>query len=249
MVAATTYHPMSLCLAKLGDARFLGHLDFARIVERSLRRAGLPVRYTEGFNPHIKLAFHEALPLGLASEGEWVNLNLIEDLAPEDVAARLAPALPRAVRLVAVRRGTTPAPTGPVRYRLEVLENAGSATDALNDLLERDEFPVEDPRKGRSRDIRPHLVSAEAVSGGLELNLVAVDGRPPRPGPMVQALSDLAQAAGAAAPRFGVATRQLDSVRRPGDDTWQDAARTPRPTARASFSSTPASPTRAASPS
>jgi radical SAM-linked protein len=248
MTAAAALHPMNLCLAKLGDARFLGHLDFARIVERSLRRAGLPVRYTEGFNPRIKLAFSEAMPLGVASEGEWVTMNLEEDLAPEVVRARLAAALPRVVQLVDVRRGSPPSPTGPVRYRLDVLGCAGSATDALIELLERDVFLVEDPRKRRSIDIRPHLLSGESKEGCLELELVAVDGRPPRPGPMVRALEALAQEAGSPPPGFGTATRLLDVARRQGDDQWADAVTGPRK-GPASSSSTPASPRRAALPS
>ena len=50
--------------SKSGPARFLGHLDLQALFERLLRRAGLPLSYTQGFHQRVKIQFEEALPLG-----------------------------------------------------------------------------------------------------------------------------------------------------------------------------------------
>ena len=237
-----------LMLSKLGDARFLGHLDFARLVERSLRRSGLPVRHTEGFNPHMKVTFADALPVGVASMGEWVTVTLSEDLAPDDVRARLAPALPGSVELVDVRQGIPPQDDGSVRYRLDVIDGRDSAASALDALLASDSHLVKDARRGRTLDVRPHLLRGELGERGLTVTLVAVDGRPPRPGPLMQALVAIAEQRDEPAPRFGLATRLVD-VPRHGDTTWHDDAEVPPGQGGSSSSSTHERPKRAASPS
>lgn len=83
--------------AKRGKVRFTSHRDVARIWERALRRAGIPIAYTEGFSPRPKLSFGLALSTGHESEGEYVDIALRGPAAPADVArlpALLAPALP-----------------------------------------------------------------------------------------------------------------------------------------------------------
>jgi len=227
MVADADSHQMALRFSKDGDARFLGHLDWSRLLERALRRSGLPVRSTQGFNPRLRMAFTDALPLGIASEGEWATVTLDEDLAPETVAERLRPTLPDAVRLVEARRGPAPRAPDRVRYRLDVEAEPGSAADALTELLARDRFPVEDARRGVPVDARALLASGEARDGHLLVELVARNDRPPRPGPVALALRELAVQAGARPPVFGTFTKAAGSARH-GDDAWDDAAEADR---------------------
>jgi radical SAM-linked protein len=223
MVAEATRCMVSLRFSKDGDARFLGHLDFSRLLERALRRSGLPLRSTQGFNPRLKVAFTDALPLGIASEGEWATVTLDEDLAPETVAERLRPMLPETVRLVEVRRGSAPRAPDRVRYRLDVAEEPGSAADALTALLQRDTFPVQDARRDAPVDARALLARGEAREGHLLVELVAQNDRPPRPEPVAQALRDLARDLGLAPPVFGTFTKAGDAARQ-GEDAWDVAA-------------------------
>ena len=86
--------------AKHGKVRFTSHRDVARIWERALRRAGIPIAYTEGFSPRPKLSFGLALSTGHESHGEYLDVALRE--APEPVAverlpARLGPVLPAGI--------------------------------------------------------------------------------------------------------------------------------------------------------
>jgi radical SAM-linked protein len=218
---ASRFHRV-ISVSKDGDARFLGHLDFARLIERSLRRSGLPVQSTQGFNPRLKVSFSDALPVGVGSEGETITLTLTKDLSPDEIRAHLQPAMPECVRLVDVRTGEEP-PAETVRYRLSVQGRQGSAADALTALLARNSFTIEDPRRSEPLDVRARLVAGEARADHLILDLIAVDGRAPRPGPIARALALLASELGLEEPIFGEATKLCGPERRHGDDRWDDA--------------------------
>lgn len=86
-----------------GEAiRFISNLDLVRLWERAARRAGLPLAYSQGFNPQPKIANAHALPVGCAGRNEVLDLWLTERMPPEEVACRLRAALPPAVQLVHV---------------------------------------------------------------------------------------------------------------------------------------------------
>lgn len=84
--------------AKLGDARFLGHLDFQRLLQLALRRAGLPLAYSQGFHPHVLLRFGPPLPVGVEGEAEILDLALERQLP--DWPGRLNAELPEGVRVL-----------------------------------------------------------------------------------------------------------------------------------------------------
>lgn len=90
--------------AKLDAARFFGQLEMARILERTLRRARLPVAFTDGFHPHIKLSFEGALPVGLESLVEEVVLTLTDPMDPASIALAMNAHLPRGLRVRGVTR-------------------------------------------------------------------------------------------------------------------------------------------------
>ncbi|MDP2872196.1 MAG: TIGR03936 family radical SAM-associated protein [Bacillota bacterium] len=80
--------------AKRGGARFLSHLDALRALVRALRRAELPLALSQGYNPHLKIAFASALALGVESEAEFVDVQLTKPLSLPELARRVAAALP-----------------------------------------------------------------------------------------------------------------------------------------------------------
>src|SRR5262249_30288930 len=95
-----------LRFAKRGKLRFTSHRDVARAFERALRRARLPVAYSQGFNPHPKISWVGAAPTGVASEAEYVEIQLVEHLDPEVVRASFNAALPEGLTVLeAVRAG------------------------------------------------------------------------------------------------------------------------------------------------
>lgn len=80
--------------AKKDQVRFLSHLDMVKTFERAIRRAEIPIAFSEGFNPHPKMNFASAIAVGVVSESEYMDLDLKEDMEPAGLAARLAKAMP-----------------------------------------------------------------------------------------------------------------------------------------------------------
>ena len=67
---------LRLRFSKIGKVRFVGHRDVARIVERALRRGGVPVTYSQGFSPRVRLSFGLALPTCYESDAEYLDIPL-----------------------------------------------------------------------------------------------------------------------------------------------------------------------------
>ena len=74
---------------KRGRLAFLSHLETIRSMERIIRRAHLPYAITEGFNPHMKISFGPALPVGAGSEGEYLDVRLREYVKAEEALERM----------------------------------------------------------------------------------------------------------------------------------------------------------------
>lgn len=83
-----------LRFGKLGELRFLGHLDLVRLFDRLTRRASLPIAFTGGFHPGPRIAIANALSLGMTSSGEIVDFELTKPLEFADFQARLLRTLP-----------------------------------------------------------------------------------------------------------------------------------------------------------
>lgn len=86
--------------AKRGRLRFISHRDFARALERALRRAGAPVAFSAGFSPHPKISYVGAAPTGAASEAEYVEIGLAERVDPAALGAALDASLPPGLDVV-----------------------------------------------------------------------------------------------------------------------------------------------------
>jgi radical SAM-linked protein len=88
--------------SKTGDARFLSHRNTMDVLERAIRAAGLPARYSEGFNPHMRLSMGPALALGLESLHEVFDVDGNAPF-PADAVERIAAKLPEGLAILEVR--------------------------------------------------------------------------------------------------------------------------------------------------
>lgn len=86
---------------KLGNLKYISHLDVLRFVQRAVRRASLPVAYSEGFNPHMKTSFGFPLSLGNESRGEYFEIELAEKLSEDEFKNRLNNVLPHEMQITA----------------------------------------------------------------------------------------------------------------------------------------------------
>lgn len=207
--------------AKRGRMRFASVRDFQRALERALRRAQVPVAYSQGFSPHPKVSYLPAAPTGVASEAEYVEIALAEHRDPAELARDLDAALPDGLDVVCVVEAAGPSLgeqlTGPGaashwRFVFSGVTAAqlGTAVDAL---LARDHLVLPRTTKsGRTEiDVRAALVSADVADDpeGQQpcaiLQTVVRHGTPSvRPDDVLAGLRDVA---GLAPPLPPVATR------------------------------------------
>ena len=85
MILSDTAEPsyaVRLRFFKRGSLSFIAHLDLVRTLTKSIARAGIPVRYSEGFNPHPRLSFSSAMSIGLESDCEFLDIRLTKTVDP-----------------------------------------------------------------------------------------------------------------------------------------------------------------------
>jgi len=87
---------------KRGRVKYISHLDLMRAMTRAVRRAALPIWYTEGFNPKPYLSFPLPLPLGQEGLREAMDLRLLEDMSFDEISRKLNEALPEGLYVLAV---------------------------------------------------------------------------------------------------------------------------------------------------
>jgi radical SAM-linked protein len=101
--------------------RFSSTRDFARALERALRRAGVPMAFSAGFHPHPKISYANGAPTGTASEAEYFEISVVEEVDPESVRAALDEALPEGLDIIRVVEASDPRRKG-LAERLEASE-------------------------------------------------------------------------------------------------------------------------------
>ena len=83
---------------KEGDMIYISHLDLLRLLERTMRRAGIKPTFTQGFNKHPKIAFAQALSLGITSQGEYVDMEVDSDMSGDEFKENMNQFLPEGIR-------------------------------------------------------------------------------------------------------------------------------------------------------
>lgn len=124
--------------SKTGRMRFASHRDFSRAFERALRRAQLPMAFSEGFNPRPKISYAGAAPTGTSSAAEFLEISLVEPINPESAKTALNQALP-------------------VGFDIESVANA-EGLEPLAEILQASQWRIELP--GVSLDEAKHAVEA-----------------------------------------------------------------------------------------
>jgi radical SAM-linked protein len=151
--------------AKRGRLRFTSHRDFARALERAVRRAGVPIAYSSGFSPHPKISYASAAPTGVASEAEYLELGLRAPMDPASLRAALDAALPPGLDILEAvpAHGSDFADRFTAsRWRIELPGvPVARAAEAVAGFLAATEVPVERMTKSgrRTLDARSPVVT------------------------------------------------------------------------------------------
>ncbi len=182
---------------------YVSVLELGRVWERSLRRAGIPVKYSQGYNPRPKLHFAAPLPVGCGCEADWMDVWLESPLSPETMLVTLRTATPPDLSVNEIRCVPEDEPAlseqlQAAEYRLWLRDIAPAVVRAaVADFLATSALTL--PKRGRkyrgkTYDLRPlveelHLADAPAPWLGLEMRLQAHPGATGRPDEVLKALA------------------------------------------------------------
>jgi radical SAM-linked protein len=174
-----------LNLTKTGNARFISHLDLMRLLPRAFRRAALPVAYTEGFNPRVKLSLPYPLPLGMESDGEPVEVALDAPVDEKEIVQRLRGTLPPGISVEEAEL-LPPREKRSLRastWRVTGLPPHLPSQERIEETMAASTLPSVRLREGREvrTDLRPFLVAIEREGEMLLLRLAHVEGKGARP--------------------------------------------------------------------
>ncbi|MHB9156327.1 MAG: TIGR03960 family B12-binding radical SAM protein, partial [Endomicrobiales bacterium] len=153
-----TVQRLRLRFGRRGVVRFLSHLEQIEVFRRAFRRSGLPLAYTSGFSPQLKMAFGPAISVGYESESEYLEVELSRRTEPDDVQQRIGGLLPEGFTLLSVRKAPLFFPSLDSLLNVADYRIKAEATDEqIREFLARPEIIVEKKKeKGTVRiDAKP----------------------------------------------------------------------------------------------
>ncbi|MEC7810483.1 MAG: TIGR03936 family radical SAM-associated protein [Actinomycetota bacterium] len=179
---------------KLGKVRFVGHRDVARIWERALRKAEIPVLYSQGFSPHPRISFGLALPTGFESEAEYLDIYLdedffLKDFNPISINENLSNSLPNGMDVLALGEVETSEDSlqEAVDSCVWQVQIAGVSIEdfevSREKLISSEIFEIERQRKGKIfiENVRPQVHSITVTGKTAEdFNILTELGTKPR---------------------------------------------------------------------
>ena len=158
---------------KFGTIKFIGHLDVVIVFQRALKRADIPIAYSNGFNPHQLISFALPLSLGYTSIGEYGDFQLQTEENPEELKEKINNALPEGLiitELIKLKEGVknTMASVCAASYDIYFDETI-TPEDIKNNLssfINQNEILVMKKTKKnfKETDIKPDILGAEDIS-------------------------------------------------------------------------------------
>jgi radical SAM-linked protein len=169
-----------LKLSKLGRARMVGHLEYLKMFQRAVRRAKLPIRFSQGFHPTPKISYLEALPMGVSSEAELVDLELLRHVPIELVIQELNVQLPDGFKIIEgeIIPWKSPSPSVSVAsscYRVPLPQPAPKdLTERIISFLDKDQVLISRIKKRREKqiDLRPNVLKLFQIDNELQIELI-----------------------------------------------------------------------------
>ena len=152
------------------DVKFISHLDLMKVFERAIRRSNLPIAYSMGFNPHPGMVFGLPLSVGVTSDGEYADFELVQKMKPEQFMEVLNESLPAAIKITAAAekniKTNIMASISGADYTLYIFLNEMVSLEAAKEKLEMmmkmESINVLKEGKGTAKvvDIRPMILEA-----------------------------------------------------------------------------------------
>ena len=177
-----------LIYEKTDNAKYISHLDFVRTYNRTMRRAGLPVAFSEGFNPHPLLGFALPLSVGYTSECELLEFSLTEELDCEEIMGRLNSVIPNGIKILSVHEGKSRMKQ--LRYALYMVRPE-KLPESVEEFMQMDSIVIDKKTKSgiKDTDIRRDIIEIRLLPDRLEMVLSAGSDRNLKPDVVVKAMN------------------------------------------------------------
>ena len=178
--------------------RFTGHLDLQRIWERTLRRSGLPIRYSQGFHRRARLNLASALPLGFVSDDEQLDFWMDGSSPLKDITERLVAAAPPGLEIQSVQAVDLSEDALQTQMKASEFvvsfydqQDPAALLEQIEGLLAQDEIIY--VRRKKAYDLRPLILNLEIITfaagePGLRMRLLAQPGATGRPDDLMDVL-------------------------------------------------------------
>ena len=172
--------------------RFISHLDLQRFFQRALNRTGLPIAYSQGFNPHPVMAFASALALGWTSKYEMLDVKLSAPIGRKHAEEAMRAALPEDLPVLEVKLAEDRLPSlmPLVAASDYVIEQSGVTQEALEHFLSQEcVMGIRKTKSGEKEiNIRPLAYEVSQENGSLKARLALTDKDTLKPDLLVKAL-------------------------------------------------------------
>ena len=203
---------MIVVFEKASRLRHIGHLDLMRAMQRALRRSGLPLRYSQGFNPHILLTFAAPLSVGMPGKREVMEVPIEGEMTGEAFLEKLSAALPPDLPVLSVQPvdDRHPAPMAllsAAMYQAELESVPEGFGETVERYLSQKEIPaVRKTKTGMKPDLRPMIYGLSLSGNILNMALALCESATCKPDLL---LSSLFEFAGTERPRALITRTQL----------------------------------------
>lgn len=187
-----------ITFTKQNALRYIGHLDLHSLWERAMRRAELPLSYSQGFHPQPKISLAAALPLGFSSRGEVLDVRLNENVPVENIAKQLSENLPHDIKILNVEEVDEKLPALQTQvlsasYDVKLTEpvTPSELKRRVESIMMAESIIRE--RRGKSYDLRPLIEMISIINDAngkawLKMTLAAREGATGRPEEVLSAL-------------------------------------------------------------
>lgn len=197
---------MMVVFEKGAALRYIGHLDLMRTVQRALRRSNLPVKYSNGFNPHIRLSFAAPLSVGVIGLRELMEVPVEDGLTENEFVSRMNAVLPSCLQICFCRSVPDEFPAlmslvagADYRITFEKTADGQKAAQHFADFMALDSYVAQRRTKSGENpcDIRPFVIGGECIENEdgyvIELRTIATQAGMLKPSLWFDSLREFAQ--------------------------------------------------------
>ncbi|HHY80698.1 MAG TPA: DUF2344 domain-containing protein [Thermoanaerobacter sp.] len=151
--------------------KFISHLDLLRVFQRALRRADIKVAFSQGFNPHPKISFGPALVVGATTEGDYMDIDVEEDISPEEFRKKMNKVLPPGIEIVESYEVelndalSTKIKGAEYILQVNVKKSIKDIKNKIEEFMKRDIIEIEkESKSGRKMvNIRPYVLELKVI--------------------------------------------------------------------------------------